>query len=116
MAAPDLGAIFRDEAGRLVAGLVRWLGDFDLAEDCAQEALLEAHQHWPREGVPERPGAWLFAVGRRKAVDRIRRETRYREKLAQLEAQPESLTEPEDRLRLMFICCHPASAARLRSL
>ena len=106
--APDLGAIFRDEAGRLTAGLVRWLGDFDLAEESAQEALLEALEHWPREGVPERPGAWLAAVGRRKAIDRIRREARYREKLARLEAQPVQTTDPEDRLRLMFLCCHPA--------
>jgi RNA polymerase sigma-70 factor (ECF subfamily) len=107
--APDLGAIFRDEAGRLTAGLVRWLGDFDLAEESAQEALLEALEHWPRDGVPERPGAWLAAVGRRKAIDRVRREARYREKLAQLEAgSVQSFTTPDDRLRLMFLCCHPA--------
>jgi predicted RNA polymerase sigma factor len=109
VAAPDLGAIFRDEAGRLTAGLVRWLGDFDLAEESAQEALLEALDHWPRDGVPERPGAWLAAVGRRKAIDRIRREARYREKLAELETQSvQTFSTPDDRLRLMFLCCHPA--------
>src|SRR5207249_11945068 len=98
--APDLGAVFRDEAGRLTAGLVRWLGDFDLAEESAQEALIEALEHWPRDGMPERPGAWLAAVGRRKAIDRVRREARYREKLAALEARPgEPYTGPDDRLR-----------------
>jgi RNA polymerase sigma-70 factor (ECF subfamily) len=109
VAAPDLGAIFRDEAGRLTAGLVRWLGDFDLAEESAQEALLEALEHWPRDGLPDRPGAWLGAVGRRKAIDRIRREARYREKLSALEAEPvRPYGGPDDRLRLMFLCCHPA--------
>jgi RNA polymerase sigma-70 factor (ECF subfamily) len=107
--APDIGALLRDEAGRLTAGLVRWLGDFDIAEESAQEALIEAFEHWPREGVPDRPGAWLAAVGRRKAIDRARREARYREKLSALEAQPEEHSgSPDDRLRLMFLCCHPA--------
>ena len=106
--AAELAAIFRDHAGRLTAGLVRRLGDFDLAEESVQEAVIEALEHWPREGIPERPDAWLAAVARRKAIDRIRREVRYRDKLAVLEAQSEQGVEPDDRLRLMFICCHPA--------
>jgi RNA polymerase sigma-70 factor (ECF subfamily) len=107
--APDIDALLRDEAGRLTAGLVRWVGDFDLAEESAQEALIEAFEHWPGEGVPQRPGAWLAAVGRRKAIDRARREARYREKLAALESlRTEHETTPDDRLRLMFLCCHPA--------
>ena len=92
-----------------MASLVRRVGDFDLAEECVQEAVIEALDHWARGGVPERPGAWLAAVAHRKALDRIRRQARYREKLQQLEANPlEPYAEPEDRLRLMLICCHPA--------
>jgi RNA polymerase sigma-70 factor (ECF subfamily) len=88
---------------------VRRLGDFDLAEESVQEAVIEALEHWPRDGVPERPDAWLAAVARRKALDRIRRNARYREKVALIEAQPvETNVEPDDRLRLMFVCCHPA--------
>jgi RNA polymerase sigma-70 factor (ECF subfamily) len=105
----DLAVIFREHAGRLTAGLVRRLGDFDLAEESVQEAVIEALQHWPSDGVPERPDAWLAAVARRKALDRIRRNVRYREKLALIESEPiEKYFEPEDRLRLMFVCCHPA--------
>jgi RNA polymerase sigma-70 factor (ECF subfamily) len=105
----DLGAIFRDHAGRLTAGLTRRIGDFDLAEESVQEAVIEAIDHWPREGVPERPDAWLAAVAHRKALDRIRRDVLHREKLALIEAQPlERNVEPDDRLRLIFICCHPA--------
>jgi RNA polymerase sigma factor (sigma-70 family) len=107
--AADLEAIFRDHAGRLVASLVRRLGDFDLAEESVQEAVIEALQHWPRDGVPDRPDAWLAAVARRKAIDRIRREARYRDKLAVLESQPvDAFVEADDRLRLIFMCCHPA--------
>jgi RNA polymerase sigma-70 factor (ECF subfamily) len=88
---------------------VRRLGDFDLAEESVQEAVIEALEHWPRDGVPERPDAWLAAVAQRKALDRIRRNVRYREKLALIEAEPiERYAEPDDRLRLMFVCCHPA--------
>jgi RNA polymerase sigma factor (sigma-70 family) len=104
-----LERVYRDEAGRLVAALVRLLGDFDLAEDVVAEALLEALDHWPRDGVPDRPGAWLLQTARRKALDRLRRERRGREKLALvagLEGMP--AREPDDRLRLLFTCCHPA--------
>jgi len=107
--AVELGEIFRDHTGRLVGGLMRRIRDFDLAEESVQEAVIEALDHWPREGVPERPGAWLAAVAHRKALDRIRREVRYREKVAELTSRPlDSYAEPEDRLRLMFVCCHPA--------
>jgi RNA polymerase sigma-70 factor (ECF subfamily) len=86
------------------------LGDFDLAEELVQEALLEAIEHWPREGIPEKPGAWLLTTARRKAVDQLRRQARFREKLAQLEGavMRDDTAEGDDRLRLIFTCCHPA--------
>ena len=102
--------MFREEAGRLTAALVRTLGDFDLAEELVQEALLEAVAHWPREGIPEKPGAWLLTTARRKAVDQLRRQARFRDKLAQLEGalMRDDTAEGDDRLRLIFTCCHPA--------
>jgi len=93
--------------------LLRLIGDFDLAEELVQDAIVEALEHWPRDGLPERPGAWLMATARRKAIDRARREARGREKLAQLAASEPPASagyEPEDRLRLIFTCCHPALA------
>jgi RNA polymerase sigma factor (sigma-70 family) len=94
----------------LTAALVRMLGDFDLAEELVQEALLEALQHWPKEGIPENPGAWLLTTARRKAVDQLRRRARFRDKLAQLEGDVmrDDTAEGDDRLRLIFTCCHPA--------
>ncbi|MCH5676872.1 RNA polymerase sigma factor [Streptomyces gilvus] len=104
-----LERVFREEAGRLTASLVRLLGDFDLAEEMVAEAVVEALARWPSAGPPERPGAWLLTCARNKAVDRIRRESRYRDKLQQVAALPESVDrEPDDRLRLIFTCCHPA--------
>jgi RNA polymerase sigma factor (sigma-70 family) len=81
-------------------------GDFATAEDLVQDAVLAALSHWPAEGIPERPDAWLFTVARRRGLDAIRRENNYRGKLAQLRwpVQP----EPDERLRLIFTCCHPA--------
>jgi RNA polymerase sigma-70 factor (ECF subfamily) len=86
------------------------LGDFDLAEELVQEALLEALEHWPKEGIPEKPGAWLLTTARRKAVDQLRRQARFRDKLAQLEGDGmrDDTAEGDDRLRLIFTCCHPA--------
>jgi RNA polymerase sigma-70 factor (ECF subfamily) len=86
------------------------LGDFDLAEELVQEALLEAIEHWPKEGIPEKPGAWLLTTARRKAVDQMRRQARFRDKLAQLEGavMRDDTAEGDDRLRLIFTCCHPA--------
>jgi RNA polymerase sigma factor (sigma-70 family) len=101
-----LAAVFREEAGHLTAALVRILGNFDVAEEIVQDALLVALEHWPLEGIPERPGAWLLTVARRRALNYLSRDARYRAKLEQLE-QPVS-REPDDRLRLMFTCCHPA--------
>ena len=102
--------MFRDETGRLTAALVRALGDFDLAEELVQEALLEAVEHWPKEGIPDKPGAWLLTTARRKAIDQFRRQARYREKLALLEgaSMRDDTAEGDDRLRLIFTCCHPA--------
>jgi RNA polymerase sigma factor (sigma-70 family) len=94
----------------LTAALVRMLGDFDLAEELVQEALLEAIEHWPREGIPEKPGAWLLTTARRKAIDQVRREARFRDKLVELEgaSMRDDAAEGDDRLRLIFTCCHPA--------
>src|SRR2546421_1111398 len=105
-----LTAVFRKEAGRVTAALVRALGDFDLAEELVQEALLEAVEHWPKEGIPDKPGAWLLTTARRKAVDQFRRQARFREKLALLEgaSMRDDTAEGDDRLRLIFTCCHPA--------
>ena len=113
--ATDAGAAidraFREDAGRVTARLTRVLGDFDLAEDLVQDALTEALEHWPREGIPDAPAAWLLTVARRKGIDRLRREARYREKLALLqEAPPAVTTATDDRLDLIFTCCHPALA------
>ncbi|MQY34510.1 hypothetical protein SRB17_24790 [Streptomyces sp. RB17] len=105
--------VFREEAGRLTASLVRLLGDFDLAEEMVSEAVVEALRHWPSTGPPRRPGAWLLTCARNKALDRIRREGRFQDRLPQLAARIEALPEtaerePDDRLRLIFTCCHPA--------
>jgi predicted RNA polymerase sigma factor len=101
-----LAAVFREEAGRLTAALVRVLGDFDVAEEIVQDALVVAVERWPREGIPNKPGAWLLTVARNRALDQLRRGARYRDKLMQL--QLPVVQEPDDRLRLIFTCCHPA--------
>ncbi len=104
-----LARVLREETGRLVGGLVRFLGDFDLAEELVQEAVLSAIETWPASGIPANPAAWLTTTARRKAIDRIRRQTRYREKLVLLAGSPvPGPTEADDRLRLIFTCCHPA--------
>jgi RNA polymerase sigma-70 factor (ECF subfamily) len=106
-----LSGLVRDQAARLTAALVRLLGDFALAEDLVQDAVVAALQHWPREGVPDDPAAWLLATARRRAVDHWRRRRRYEEKLALLvrEGPPfERAGDVDDRLRLIFTCCHPA--------
>ncbi|MHB8507184.1 MAG: RNA polymerase sigma factor [Candidatus Dormibacteria bacterium] len=100
--------VFRDEAGRITAGLVRILGDFDLAEEIVQETLVTALERWPLEGIPDRPGAWLTTAARRRAIDRVRRDANFRGKLALLEEPRSAVSEPDDRLRLVFTCCHPA--------
>jgi RNA polymerase sigma-70 factor (ECF subfamily) len=110
LATPDevqarLGDVFREEAGKVLGALLRILGNFAVAEEIAQEALLVALERWSREGIPDYPGTWLMTVARRLAIDQLRRDVRYRDKLALLE-QVEQV--PDDRLRLMFTCCHPA--------
>src|SRR5947208_12660276 len=110
--------LFREEQGRAVATLIRVLRDFDLAEDAVQEAFAEALRTWPSRGVPENPGAWITTTARNRAIDRLRREARLRERvdtlgrLAELEALGGDETDvseiPDDRLRLIFTCCHPA--------
>jgi len=102
--------VFREETGRLTAALVRALGDFDMAEELVQESLLEAVEHWPKDGIPDKPGAWLLTTARRKAIDQFRRQARLRDKLALLEGvlMRDDTAEGDDRLRLIFTCCHPA--------
>jgi RNA polymerase sigma-70 factor (ECF subfamily) len=101
-----LARVVREHAGQLAAALMQVTGDFASAEDLVQDAVLAALQHWPVEGIPERPDAWLFTVARRRGLDARRREGNYRAKLAQLQwpVQP----DPDERLRLIFTCCHPA--------
>jgi len=102
-----VAAAFREESGRLAASVTRVLGDFEAAQEVVQDALLAAWEQWPVEGVPDRPGAWLWTVARRRAVDVLRRNARLREKLAEA-AWPVEQGVEDDRLRLVFTCCHPA--------
>ncbi len=104
-----------------MATLIRILGDFDLAEEAVQEAFVTALECWPRDGLPDNPGAWVVRTARNRAIDRLRRERRYEEKLRELEllmpGEPEDEPDtslPDDRLRLFFTCCHPALAPEAR--
>jgi RNA polymerase sigma factor (sigma-70 family) len=108
----ELARVVREHAGQLAASLMRVTGDFATAEDLVQDAVLAALQHWPVEGIPERPDAWLFTVARRRGLDVLRRESSYRAKLAQL--QPLVQPDPDERLRLIFTCCHPALSQQAR--
>jgi RNA polymerase sigma-70 factor (ECF subfamily) len=108
-------AAYRDEWGQVVATLIGLTGDWDLAEDCAQEAFASALTAWPRDGVPDRPGAWLTTAARHRANDRLRRDAVGRAKLREMavlardEPDVPAVEEiPDDRLRLIFTCCHPA--------
>ena len=109
-------ALFRIELPRLLGGLARLVGDLDLAEELAQDALVDALAQWPEEGVPRNPGAWLMTVVKRKAIDRIRRDRTFAAKQAQLVAALDPAVSPteadpdhivDDRLRLLFVSCHP---------
>ena len=114
-------AVYRSDWGRIVATLIRHFGDFDVAEDAAQEAFAAAVDQWPATGVPEVPRAWIIQTAKHKAIDRLRRRTRFEEKIeSHLKAGLiPTVTEPDydtdeisdDRLRLIFTCCHPALAA-----
>jgi RNA polymerase sigma-70 factor (ECF subfamily) len=113
-------SVYRSDWGRIVATLISLLGDFDLAEESAQEAFAVALDQWATSGVPEHPRAWIVQTARHKAIDRLRRQTRFTEKiesqlayeLASTAEQPEydNIEIPDDRLRLIFTCCHPALA------
>ena len=108
--------VFRGEANRVVATLIRLLGDFDLAEEALQEALAAALEQWPIRGIPENPRAWLIRTGHNKGIDRIRRAARFRDKIVDREMAGTEVSRLEeegdsfgdDRLRLVFTCCHPA--------
>lgn len=110
----------RDEWARVVAGVARRFGDLDLAEDAASEAFVVAVERWPRDGIPPNPGAWLTTTATRKAIDRLRRESRRDDKhqaawMLTDETPPEPVGPVEDdRLRLVFICCHPALSMEAR--
>jgi RNA polymerase sigma-70 factor (ECF subfamily) len=111
-----ISAAFRDEWGRIVAILIRLTGDWDSAEECAQDAFARALASWPRHGVPRRPGAWLTTVARNRAIDRMRRAATSAAKLEEVAMRSSQDDEPghpgsgvgDDLLRLMFSCCHPA--------
>ena len=107
--------VFHDEWGRVLATLIGLLGDFDLAEEAAQDAFTKAAERWPRDGVPDNPRAWLVTTARNRAIDRIRRERKLAEKTRQLDVQTteemeeiEDTAIPDERLELLFTCCHPA--------
>ena len=120
----QLDAIYRAESGRILATLIRLLGDFDLAEDAMQEAFGIAAQRWPKEGIPANPRAWLVSAGRFKAIDALRRRARF-------DASEQTIAEtlhgaapqapvlegelPDDQLKLIFTCCHPALAPDARA-
>src|SRR3954454_1622968 len=112
---------YRDDTGRAVATLIRATHDFDLAEEAWQEACEQALRTWPQRGVPRDATAWLFTAARNRAIDRLRRERVGREKtaaamqIAELEAMGDDMHDiPDDRLRLLFTCCHPALAMDAR--
>ncbi|GAA1564667.1 RNA polymerase sigma factor [Kribbella hippodromi] len=104
----ELARVVRDHAGRLAGSLVSLLGDFAAAEDLVQDAVEVALKRWPVEGIPDRPDAWLFTVAKRRGLDVLRRQQNYRAKLAEYQAPVQP--PPDDRLRLIFTCCHPALA------
>jgi RNA polymerase sigma-70 factor (ECF subfamily) len=124
MTSAEIEKIFRDEAGRAMATLIRLVGDFDLAEDALQDAFAVALERWPGTGLPSNPRGWLVNVGRNKAIDRVRRAIAFRGKEQQLthelllnasapgEANDGALDD--DMLRLIFICCHPSFAAQVQ--
>lgn len=119
MSAAGIEPVFRNEAGRVLATLIRLVGDFELAEEGLQDAFAAAVEQWPATGMPENPRAWLVNVGRRKAIDRLRRQILQRAKRGELEAEAQVAAQVapleesdagfgDDMLRLIFTCCHPA--------
>src|ERR1700675_1243102 len=124
MTPTEIEKIFRDEAGRALATLIRLVGDFDLAEDALQDAIATALERWPAAEVPSNPRAWLVNVGRNKAIDRIRRRIAFRGKQSELthellnnaavSCEIADTALDDDMLRLIFICCHPAFASEVQ--
>ena len=120
----EVGRIFREESGRSLAALIGVFGDIDLAEDAVQEAFAVALGRWPRDGVPPNPGGWITTTDRHHAIDRLRREARGRELLSEVAVllpgrddpgkPPEVGPVQDDRLRLIFTCCHPALSTQAR--
>ncbi len=114
----EVGRVFREESGRSVAALIRVFGDIDVAEDAVQEAFAVALRKWPGDGVPPNPGGWITTTARNRALDRLRRESRGRELLSEVATLSPATDDPcmpeevgpvqDDRLRLIFTCCHPA--------
>src|SRR5215469_7218663 len=113
----DFEKLHREESGRILATLIRLLGDFDLAEEMLQEAYATALQKWPTEGTPTNPRAWLISTARNRAIDRLRRDRNFDAKREEIARNVETsvphdseLTDEmisDDRLRLIFTCCHP---------
>ena len=111
--------VYREDSRRILATLIRLLGDFDLAEEALHEAFFVAVERWQRDGVPDNPRTWLVSTGRFKAIDVLRRRARFKASHPLLLAQLEELEQADwsgedvedDRLRLIFTCCHPALAA-----
>lgn len=120
----EAARVYREHSGRVLATLIRQLGDFDRAEDALQDAVTRALEVWPTDGIPDNPVGWLIATGRNKAIDRLRREKNFASKQAEIRAgirlvtHPVELREddaiPDDRLRLVFTACHPALAMEAR--
>ncbi|HTS84726.1 MAG TPA: sigma factor, partial [Usitatibacter sp.] len=112
--------IYRAESRRVLATLIRQVGDFDVAEEAMHEAFVAAVEQWPVEGVPDNPRAWLVSTGRFKAIDVLRRRSKYDVSMEDVEGLVESIADAsavveregveDDRLRLIFTCCHPALA------
>ena len=120
----EAARVYREHSGRVLATLIRHLGDFDRAEDALQDAVIRALEVWPIDGVPDNPAGWLIATGRNKAIDRLRRERNFASKQDEIRAGTKFVTEPveieeddiiaDDRLRLVFTACHPALAMEAR--
>ena len=104
-----LAEVFRNEAGRITASLIKRFGDFNIAEESTQDAVVAALEAWPEQGVPNNPGAWLLKVAYRRALNRLERDKRLEAKISQLHSEP-TTTSGDDRLLLILMCCHPAIA------